>query len=70
MNLLGDYRYVSQEELAALGSLHKPQPLTMEAAAQAGLASWRHYMQEVCHVELSSPASCVRRIVLVAHNLL
>lgn len=56
MNLLGDYRYVSQEELAALGSLHKPQPLTMEAAAQAGLASWRHYMQEVCHVELSSPA--------------
>lgn len=47
MNLLGDYRYVSQEELAALGSLRKPPPLTLEAALHAGQASWRRHMQEV-----------------------
>ncbi|KAL3131728.1 DnaJ subfamily C member 16 [Trebouxia sp. C0009 RCD-2024] len=46
MNLLGDYRYVSQEELAALGSLHKPPPSTLEAASHAGLASWHRHMQE------------------------
>ncbi|KAL3163181.1 hypothetical protein ABBQ32_009587 [Trebouxia sp. C0010 RCD-2024] len=46
MNLLGDYRYVSQEELAALGSLRKPPPLTLEAALHAGQASWRRHMQE------------------------
>lgn len=48
MNLLGDYRYVSQQELATLGRLHKPRPLTPEAITQAGLASWQHYMQQVC----------------------
>lgn len=47
MNLLGDYRYVSQQELATLGS-HKPQPATPEAVTAAGLASWQHYMQQVC----------------------
>ena len=47
MNLLGDYRYVSQQELATLGRLHKPQPLTSEAIMQAGLASWQHYLQQV-----------------------
>ena len=48
MNLLGDYRYVSQQELAALGSVRTPQPLTPEAIKQAGLVSWQHYMQQVC----------------------
>lgn len=54
MNLLGDYRYVSQKELVALGRRHSPQPMTVEAASQAGLASWHHHMQEVCQAWLEA----------------
>ena len=52
MNLLGDYRYVSPKELTALGNLQQPQPLTSEAIAKAGLASWHRQMQQVSQAQL------------------
>ena len=56
MNLLGDYRYVSQQELATLGGHRKPQPLTPQAVTLAGLASWQNYMQQVCKYGVKTAA--------------